>query len=677
MSVPISEIPFDSLRIPPQSVDAEQAVLGALLIAPVSYAEVATRLSEDDFIRNDHRLIYRAIRDHVESDTPFDVITLGDWFENQGMAEVVAGGAYLIELHSNTPSAANVVAYAEIVRDKATLRRLIDVGTNLTNAAFMPDGRDAEDIYAESVGAFARVGTRLQSKDTDPLDLFSDTLPPIMREDYLPPVIARFAFDQAEVKGAAPEIIAMTCLAAASAAIHDGFRIIPKPDEPSWQERACLWTMIVADPGSKKTPAMKAALGVLSGIDNDMNRRYAGSLRQYLDEDRVYRLASREADRRKAKGAMGETVGMDEDLAAPEKPRQERIFVGDATIEKVAELCGDNPRGLCLFRDELSGWFGGMDAYSKGGVAKDRPLWLEAYNGGPRTIDRITRGTQFVENWSMGIIGSIQQDKIKAIVQNSQDDGLFQRFMIIDVPNAYRQSAERPEDAAARKSYEDAIAMLWSRQPGPEGHAVLLDHEADIVRREFFTWVERVSAAVGLPTMLRGHISKWTGLWSRLVLTYHCFGCAVLGKWPTQTPVTVNTARRVTALMQKFLLPQAMQFYTDTVASADPVYGLARHTAGCILAQGVARLTVRDMMQWSKAWRESPQWHRDAVINLLIESGWLIGTDSRRKRGGSDTGWTVNPKCHSMFAERAAIEVERKAALAQGLRDLQEAARQV
>src|SRR5690606_23803104 len=114
-----SEPRIDQLRVPPQSVEAEQAVLGGLMLAPDAYDRVADLLNDKDFYRRDHQLIYRAIRELAEKDKPFDAVTLGEWFESNGLSEQVAGGAYLVELASTTPSAANIKAYAEIVRDKA------------------------------------------------------------------------------------------------------------------------------------------------------------------------------------------------------------------------------------------------------------------------------------------------------------------------------------------------------------------------------------------------------------------------------------------------------------------------------------------------------------------------------------------------------------------------------
>lgn len=158
-----SDARIEQLRVPPHSIEAEQAVLGGLMLAPESFDRVGDKLTADDFYRRDHQLIWRAIADLVERDRPCDAVTLGEWFDSQGLSEQVAGGAYLIELASNTPSAANITAYAEIVRDKAVMRKLIEVGTQIVNDGFQPDGRETTELLAtaeQKVFAIAESGAR-------------------------------------------------------------------------------------------------------------------------------------------------------------------------------------------------------------------------------------------------------------------------------------------------------------------------------------------------------------------------------------------------------------------------------------------------------------------------------------------------------------------------------------
>lgn len=122
------------LRVPPSSVDAEQSVLGGLMLAPDRIDAVSARLEEGDFYRRDHRMIYRAMLELSRRGTPCDAITLGEWFVRNDFDTVEP--AYLMTLANDTPSAANIDAYARIVREKAMRRRLIDVATQMVEQAY-------------------------------------------------------------------------------------------------------------------------------------------------------------------------------------------------------------------------------------------------------------------------------------------------------------------------------------------------------------------------------------------------------------------------------------------------------------------------------------------------------------------------------------------------------------
>lgn len=137
-------------RVLPHSVEAEQAVLGGLMLAPEAWPQIADALTDADFYRADHQLIFRSIRELAEQHKPFDTVTLCEWFEARGLLDQVGDGGYLIGLASTTPSAANVVAYTEIVRDMAVRRRLIEFGSRLVDASFARDGREVSEILTEA-----------------------------------------------------------------------------------------------------------------------------------------------------------------------------------------------------------------------------------------------------------------------------------------------------------------------------------------------------------------------------------------------------------------------------------------------------------------------------------------------------------------------------------------------
>ena len=136
----------DALRVPPHSIDAEQAVLGGLMLDERAWERIADKLGEHDFYRKDHRLIFRAIGELSNKNLPCDAVTLGEWFESNGLAELVGGTSYVIQLANSTPSAANIAAYAEIVREKSILRQLIDAGTEIVGDGFQPEGRSSQEI---------------------------------------------------------------------------------------------------------------------------------------------------------------------------------------------------------------------------------------------------------------------------------------------------------------------------------------------------------------------------------------------------------------------------------------------------------------------------------------------------------------------------------------------------
>jgi replicative DNA helicase len=140
----------DALRVPPHSIDAEQAVLGGLMLDEHAWERIADKLGEEDFYRKDHRLIFRAIGELASRNQPCDAVTLGEWFESSGVAEEVGGVAYVIQLANSTPSAANILAYAGIVREKSVLRQLIEAGTQIVGDGFQPEGRKSEEILAEA-----------------------------------------------------------------------------------------------------------------------------------------------------------------------------------------------------------------------------------------------------------------------------------------------------------------------------------------------------------------------------------------------------------------------------------------------------------------------------------------------------------------------------------------------
>ncbi len=141
-----SDPAMDAFKIPPNSIQAEQSVLGGLMIDNQTWDSVADKLVEIDFYQRNHQLIFRAIAQLAEKQSPFDVITISEALDAIGELENVGGLSYLGLMAKDTPSAANIVSYATIVRERSVLRQLIHVGTNITNSAFNTEGRETSEL---------------------------------------------------------------------------------------------------------------------------------------------------------------------------------------------------------------------------------------------------------------------------------------------------------------------------------------------------------------------------------------------------------------------------------------------------------------------------------------------------------------------------------------------------
>lgn len=134
------------LKVPPHSIEAEQAVLGGLMLDNQAWDHVADHIAENDFYRLDHRIIYRVMTDLVLQERPLDIITVSEALERSNELENVGGIAYLGALAKNTPSSANITAYADIVHERSILRQLIEVGGEITESGFEPAGRAAMEL---------------------------------------------------------------------------------------------------------------------------------------------------------------------------------------------------------------------------------------------------------------------------------------------------------------------------------------------------------------------------------------------------------------------------------------------------------------------------------------------------------------------------------------------------
>ncbi|MBI79812.1 MAG: replicative DNA helicase, partial [Gammaproteobacteria bacterium] len=168
-----------SLKLPPHSIEAEQSLLGGLMLDKRSWDEVADLVGPADFYRSEHRTIYESMLALIEKDLPPDAITVNDYLDKQGDLDSVGGLAYITKLVQDTPSASNIRAYAEIVREKSILRSLIQVGGDIASSVYSNNDESIDhlvDLAEQKVFDIADGGSR-DSEGFRPLkDLVAESL---------------------------------------------------------------------------------------------------------------------------------------------------------------------------------------------------------------------------------------------------------------------------------------------------------------------------------------------------------------------------------------------------------------------------------------------------------------------------------------------------------------------
>jgi len=505
------------------------------------------------------------------------------------------------------------------------------------------------------VGPFAGV---------EPLDLFAgDGLAgkPDLPTGLLPSVIEDFARDVAGRGGVEAGMPAAACLAAIAGALHDGFVIQPQQLDTEYTQSARLWITVVADPGVGKSHAIEPPTLQLRAIESRWAKEDARTRAAYeaAVETHKKRRTDAAADPRPSDDAWTEP---------PSEPESRRIVVDDLTTEALAGILATNPRGVLSLPNELTGWLGSFDAYrGTRGQGKDRSLWLRAFDGGPLTIDRATRRSLQVENWGVSILGGIQPDRLRRLAAKGEldADGLLQRFLTVWGRRVGTPVDQKPSEAAAR-NWQNLLESIAAARPSDFGRVVLSPAASEVFRSVQDLSVD-LCALPSTSSAFQGHLSKWRGLYARLLLVIHAAeSFDIDGRMLDR--VDVDTARRTRDLLVRWLLPHSAALYREVIGTS----GGAKHAewiAGFILAHRKDTVSARDLMRAYRDLGDDEDAARRAM-RPLEGAGWAIADE--RNNGKPPKAWAINPHVHAIFDERAQQEKARREAERQKLREIQE-----
>ncbi|WP_374843508.1 DUF3987 domain-containing protein [Brucella haematophila] len=467
----------------------------------------------------------------------------------------------------------------------------------------------------------------------EPLDVFAEAKTPSMPMGVFPSVIESFAVARAEQMGVDPGGLAMAALTVCAAAIPDNIALKMKRHE-SWKESARIWTMVIGDPSTRKSPLIKAASAPLLAIESDLQRDHRAAMRDWMTLDK-------------------------ESKKGKSEPIAKRVSIEDGSPEKVGEVLSNNEAGLALIDDELSGWFARMEKYagSKGSGA-DRAFWLKSFGGGSYSVDRVGRGSIWIPNISITLLGSIQPDPLRKIAKDLTDDGLLQRMFCIMLESG---GDDRDEPSGVDESvYAHLVRKLYHlRTSMSAGWCFRFSDGAQSFRNELSREHRKLEKLwERINRRLATHIGKFDGLFGRICVLLHVIK-NIDGELPKE--VDLETATQAHTLLHDYLLKHAIALHFNILGATD-MHAAMVDAAGSILTNEAlhdvisARLLNR---HGTAVLRRMDVLDLERVMQQLDAYSWVeplpLGRTERAPK------YRVNPLVHDRFKRLAAkIAAERK-----------------
>jgi hypothetical protein len=474
-----------------------------------------------------------------------------------------------------------------------------------------------------------------------------DELPPVLSfsEELLPDSFRPLAADISErmqVPLDFPSVAMVVCLAGV---VNRRATIQPKAQDAGWTVVLNLWGGIVAPPGYLKSPTLRTITAPLYMIERFWREQYQVEVEEYEAEKEAVELrlaAWKEQTKAKFKQGGAPPLRPDTSLRAP---TQKRLITGDGTYEKLHELMSENPAGLLVVRDELSGW---MSQQERPGREGERSFNLECWNGDVGlTIDRIGRGSIYVPACCTSMLGGITPGRLRSYLTDVLEDrpgndGLVQRFQVLvwpDCPPNWHY-VDRPLDADS----EQKVARIFQKLTELDvDNPTRLRFDRD-AQELFVEWLADLEAKIRgneLHPALVAHLSKYRRLMPALAGLFE-LADAVAGNGAGET-VSLKQAQRGAAWTE-YLESHARRVYACVVT---PQLRAARELADKIRQRKVGAsgsFSCREIY-W-KGWRglDSPEAVKQAA-ELLEDANWVrrLLAESRPVGGRPADRFEINP----------------------------------
>jgi replicative DNA helicase len=632
---------------PPHNLEAEEAVLGAVLSAGRLLVEVAGLVEEADFYRPAHRAIWRAMLRLADRGEPTDPVTVLGELEHGGELADVGGGPFLHTLVEAVPTVANAGHYARLVAECAR-RRVIDLGIRLAHSDADPA------VLAHLAGELADTRTAApgERRWEPPIPLGSAGEVPAFPVEVLPSWLGEYVAAVVTATQTPPDLAGMLALAVLAAVAAGAVEVEPRP---GWCEPLCLFVAVGMDAGARKSAVFTAMTRPVADFERDQAAvalpgiTETAVLRRIADQTAATaEAAAGKAPASQQEEARAEAIARAVEAAALVVPPLPRWLVDDATPEALAGLLATYGR-IALLSPE-GDVFDQMAGRYNQGAGPNLGVYLKGHAGDLLKVDRRGRPPEYVERPCLTIGLTVQPEVLRGLASRPGfgGRGLLARFLY-SLPQSLvgrRQPGAPPvpQPVADRYAVElQALAGSLAVPAGDDGPALLtLDQAAGELLLSFERELEpRLAASSGDLAHLAGWAAKLAGASCRLAGLLHLAGHLRDG-WAR--PISADTFAGALRLAD-YLVDHARAVFD--LMGADARVDDARWLLEWITRTDQAQFTRRDAHHAAPKGRFPKATDLDPALALLEEHGWLrrVDADAPRPKGGRPPSprFLVNP----------------------------------
>ena len=439
--------------------------------------------------------------------------------------------------------------------------------------------------------------------------------------EALPAPLAEYVRQGALALGCDPAYLALPVLAVAAGLI--GYTRVLRLKR-TWRAPSVLWALVIADSGSLKTPAFRLATDYLFKLQRRIDREYQREMAAYTQAIEEHRAKAKEAKEQKT-----------DPPTEPEEPVRRTLFTSDATIEAIAELIGDNPRGLIVSCDELAGWLGSFARYKGKAGGTDLQRWLSMHSAGGFAYHRRTGDKRriVVPNAAVSVCGGIQP----GILANVMGDeflaaGLAARLLLAMPPRPVKSWSEKEIHPDVEQSFQHTLDALLALNFGRDGegeqtpHVLHLSLEAKTVWVAWYdAWAREQSAAEG---ELAAALAKLEEAAARFALVHHVVSHVARGE-DDLVPVEVESVEAGVTLARWFAA-EARRVYASLTESGEERD--TRRLVEWIRSRGGK--TTAQHLQNSNSKKFPTSEAANEALNALEEAGYGRWVDRLPHAGG-------------------------------------------